>query len=90
MAIRRTLKDKKKAVERRESISYQWQKPTGLSAQELPSNIASPKRPDSGNTTLSDTILGYPLSLIYKDILKTIVSTIFLCFVLVALFIWWK
>lgn len=91
MAIRRTLKDKKKAVERRENLTYQWQKIDEQALDDLKTpSISEQKSALKEPSEMARNILGYSLSLIYKDILKTIIFTLLLTSILVALFIWWK
>jgi hypothetical protein len=91
MAVRRTLKDKRKAIEHREQTSYQWQdKPVAAALKSSGAVKSIEKEGNAKSALVAENILGYPLSLIYTDIIKTIIFTIALIITLVALFIWWK
>jgi predicted phage tail protein len=80
MAIRRTLKQKLKTQERRSEITYQFD-----AAGVVPEQLTSTKGAKTSRVEPTPDLFGYPVTLIYGDMLKTVVVALIIVVALVAI-----
>lgn len=87
MAVRRTLKQKQRAeVHRQEEQTYSYSVPDTVPSTKKSAKAEPPKPVSHAEPSLSFKLFGYNPHLVYNDLLKTLLVTIVIVAILLALF----